>query len=112
MDAVAEQDISRVDGVERDPNLTRRLLRSYARHQGQQVSASSIAADLHNNEGSSISDATVLSYISALKKIFIIEDMPAWNPNLRNGRYGLVEIKLGGDKLIKEGCENLKKLAR
>lgn len=189
VDAVAHQDISRVDGVNRDAEFTYRLLKSYARHQGQQTPITTISADLRNNEESSMSDDTVSSYISALKEIFVIEDMPAWNPNLRsktairttdnryfvdssiataalgigpddlmnnlntlgllfetlcvrdlrvyadaldgklyhyrdknglecdavmhlrNGSYGLIEIKLGGEKLINEGAKNLNKLA-
>ena len=141
------------------------------------------------NDQSSLDDKTVSSYLNALRKIFVIEDMPAWNPNLRsktsirstdtryfvdpsiataalsispndlmndlntlglffetlcvrdlrvfaqaldgnvyhyrdktglecdtvvhlrNGNYGLIEIKIGGDKLIEEGAANLKKLS-
>lgn len=189
VDAVATQDISRVDGVNRDSEFAYRLLRSYARNQGQQVPISTIAADLRNNDLKSFSDDTVASYLCALKNIFVIEDLAAWNPNLRsktairtsdtryyvdpsiaaaalgvspddllndlktmgflfetlcvrdlrvygdaldgrlyhyrdknglecdavihlrNGNYGLIEIKLGGDTLINEGVASLKKLA-
>lgn len=189
IDAVCNTDISKVDGVRRDASFTRRLLRSYARNQGQQVSLSSIYKDLVTNEGTAISEDTIYSYLNALKKIFLIEDMEAWNPNLRsktairssdtryftdpsiataalglgpndlmedletfglifetlcirdlrvfadaldgkvyhyrdkngletdavvhlrNGHYGLVEIKLGGEMLIEEGAKNLKALA-
>ncbi len=83
-DSVVNIDISRVDDVERDPELTMRLMRSYARHQGAQASVGTILADIKNNENSEISDKTIYNYINALKKIFVIEDSLAWNPNLRS----------------------------
>lgn len=188
-EAVYRYDISRVDDVERDPELTKRLMRSYSRNQGSQASAGTILADIRANESDGLSENTIYSYIKALKKIFVIEDSLAWNPNLRsktairtsdtryfidpsiataalglgpedlindlntfglffetlcvrdlrvyadalggtvyhyrdksnlecdavvhleNGSYGLIEIKLGGDTLIKEGAENLQLLA-
>lgn len=188
-EAITRSDISRVDDVERDERRAKRLMRSYARMQGGQVSIGTITADIKVNEAEGISDVTVESYLNALRKIFVIEDMPAWNPNLRsktairtsdtryfvdpsiavaalgigpndlindletlgllfetlcvrdlrvysdaldgevfhyrdknglecdavvhlrNGKYGLIEIKLGGDTLIEEGATNLKKLA-
>lgn len=188
-EAITKSDISRVDGVERDEYRAKRLLRSYARAQGGQVSIGTIVADLQSNEASSLSDVTVDSYLNALRKIFVVEDMPAWNPNLRsktamrtsdtryfvdssvaaaalgigpddlmkdletfgllfetmcvrdlrvyadaiggqvfhyrdknglecdavihlrNGSYGLVEVKLGGDTSIEEAAASLKKLA-
>ena len=190
IDAVTHSDISRVDGIKRDAGFVQKLLRSYARHQGGQVPISTIYADICTHEGQSLTEVTLSGYIQALKKIFLIEDMPAWNPNLRsksairtsdtryfvdpsiavsamglgpddlindlntfglwfetmavrdlrvysdaiggtvyhfrdrnglecdavihlrNGSYGLVEIKLGGEKLIEEGCKNLNTLAR
>ena len=188
-EAVYRYDISRVDDVERDPELTKRLMRSYSRNQGSQASAGTMLADIRANESDELSENTIYSYIKALKKIFVIEDSLAWNPNLRsktairtsdtryfidpsiataalglgpddlindlntfgllfetlcvrdlrvyadalggtvyhyrdksnlecdavvhleNGSYGLIEIKLGGDTLIKEGAENLQLLA-
>lgn len=83
VDAVAELDISRVDNVKRDARLTRRILRSYARLQGTQASAAVIKADMESAEVGGLSDDTLYSYISALKKIFVIEDAEAWCPNLR-----------------------------
>lgn len=84
VDAIANSDISRVDGVNRNPDFTRRLLWSYSRHQGQQVPLSTIYADLEQNSSANMSEDTIASYLSALKKIFVVEDMPAWNPNLRS----------------------------
>ncbi len=187
VDAVVKSDINRVDNINKKPERVRKLMRSYARNQGRQISNAVLIQDISSND-SSISEDTVSSYINALKKIFVIEDMPAWNPNLRskvairvsdtryyvdpsiaaaslgigpsdlindlrtfgflletlcvrdlrvyadslngnlyhyrdksglecdavvhlrNGKYGLIEIKLGGDRLIEEGALNLKKL--
>ena len=187
-DAVVHSDINRADGVEKNPERVKRLMRSLARNQGQQIANTAIAADIAANNESTINQETVASYISALKKIFVVEDMPAWNPNLRsksairtsdtryfvdasiaaaalgigpndlindlntmgflfetmcvrdlrvyaealggsvyhfrnkaglecdavvhlrNGSYGLIEIKLGGEKLIREGVETLTSL--
>ena len=189
LSAIENRDIQRVDGVDRNPARVHRLLRSYARHQGAQVPNTAIRSDLIENEGESLDTDTVNSYIKALKMIFVIEDVEAWNPNLRSktairssdtryftdpsiataalgigpadllsdlntfglifetlcmrdlrvyaealngnvyhyrdknglecdavihlrdGRYGLVEFKLGGDRLIEEGAGTLKKLA-
>lgn len=189
LNGVIHSDISRADNVRRDPESALRLLRSYARHQGQQVPVSTIYADLSGNGMPSMGEDTIVSYIQALKKIFVIEDMPAWSPNLRsktairtsdtryfvdpsiavaamaigpddllndlntfglffetlavrdlrvyadalggqvyhyrdknglecdavihlrNGNFGLVEIKLGGDTLIDGGAETLLKLS-
>lgn len=83
-EAVCRSDISRVDDVERDSELTKRLLRSYARNQGSQASAGTILADIKANESELLSENTIYSYIKALKKIFVIEDSLAWNPNLRS----------------------------
>ncbi len=185
-DAVVRSDINRADNVQKNPEKVRRLMQSYARNQGGQVPNTVLAEDVSANDEASISEETVASYINALRKIFVVEDMPAWNPNLRsktairssdtryytdpsiaaaamgigpqdllsdlrtfgflfetlcirdlrvfadalggqiyhyrdkdglecdavvhlkNGKYGLIEIKLGGDKLIEEGANTLK----
>lgn len=84
VDAICKTDISKVDGVRRDEQFTERLLRSISRHQGQQVAISTIFQDVVANEGESMKEETLASYISALKRLFVLEDMPAWNPNLRS----------------------------
>ena len=187
-DAVVRSDINRADNVQKNPERVRRLMRSYARNQGTQVPNTVLAQDISVNDESPISEETVASYLNALRKIFVVEDMPAWNPNLRsktairasdtryyvdpsiaaaalgigpndllndlktfgflfetlcirdlrvfadalngevyhyrdkdgqecdavvhlrNGKYGLIEIKLGGDKLIEEGTASLKNM--
>lgn len=83
-DAVTKEDLSKVDGVKRASERVRRLMRSYARHQGTQASIASLREDLKNNDASSLDESTINSYLDALRKIFVIEDMPAWNPNLRS----------------------------
>ena len=83
-EAITRSDISRVDDVGRDEFRAKRLMRSYARLQGAMASIPTIVEDMKTNEPEGMSDETVVSYIKALKKIFVIEDMPAWNPNLRS----------------------------
>ena len=82
--AIVRSDISRVDMVNRNAERAIRLMRSYARHQGAQTTISVIKADLSANESIEMSDNTIESYLNALRKIFVIEDMQAWNPNLRS----------------------------
>ncbi len=83
-ESVVRSDISRVDNIERDAELARRLMRSYARNQGGQVSVGTLLADIKTNEPDTLSENTIYNYIKALKKIFVIEDAMAWNPNLRS----------------------------
>ena len=187
-DAVVNRDISESDGVSRNPERVKNLMRSYARNMGTQASNDTLKSDMIANDSTSLDSDTVLSYVNALKKIFVVEESPAWNPNLRsktairtsdtryfidpsiavaslglgpkdllndlntfgllfetlcirdlriyaesingkvyhyrdasdlecdavihlrNGSYGLIEIKLGGDSLINEGANTLKKL--
>lgn len=82
--AVVNSDISRVDNINRDPERAKNLMRSYARNIGSQVSNVTIKDDMINNDLFSLDVDTVLSYINALKKLFVIEESPAWNPNLRS----------------------------
>ena len=83
-DSVVSTDIKRVDDVERDEEMAKRIMRSYARNQASQATAGTILADIKNNGDELLSDSTVYSYIKALKEIFVIEDSVAWNPNLRS----------------------------
>ena len=82
-EAVAESDVSRVDGTVRDPGRVRRLMRSLARLQGTQAAASVLRTDMVANDSESMDDDTVYSYLRALKSIFVTEDLSAWCPNLR-----------------------------
>ena len=84
VDSVIKRDIQRVDKVKRSPERTRLLLRSYARNISQQVSYSTIRKDMLSNDASTLDEDTVADYIKALKKLFVIEDLAAWNPNIRS----------------------------
>lgn len=188
VDSIINIDMSRVDNVARNPERVRNLMKSYARNIGTSASNETIKEDMIKNDSSSLDTDTVVSYANALKKLFVVEDISAWNPNLRskttvrtsetryfvdpsigvaslglgpkdlindlntfgfvfenlcmrdlkvyaesingdvyhyrdssnlevdavihlrNSSYGLVEIKLGGDKLIEDGVKNLLKL--
>lgn len=83
-DSVVERDIQRVDGVKRNADRSRLLLRSYARHISQQVSYATIKADMLSNDSQTLDEDTVADYIKALKRLFVIEDLEAWNPNIRS----------------------------
>lgn len=84
VDSVTERDILRVDGIRRNPERAKLLLRSYARNISQAVSYATIRKDMISNDETSLSEDTVADYIKALKKLFVIEDLAAWNPNIRS----------------------------
>jgi len=81
--AVTESDISRVDGVERDSNKVKALMKSVARNIASQASIPTLLDDLKYGDNQ-MSDVTVASYLAALKKIHVVDDLEAWNPNLRS----------------------------
>lgn len=81
-EAIYKVDIHRVDRVRRNSERTRLLLRSYARNQGCAISYNKMCEDIKQNDNMSINDDTVADYVDALKKLFVLEDMPAWNPNI------------------------------
>lgn len=83
-DAIYNVDIHRVDNIRRSSERARLLLRSYARNQGSSISFEKMNAEIIDNDNKSISSETISDYVGALRKIFVIEDMPAWNPNLRS----------------------------
>jgi hypothetical protein len=83
VDAVINADIQRVDGVEKDPERVRVLLQSLARNISTMATAKTIMDDMQVNE-SSITDKTLSSYLNALRRIFVVEDVPAWQPSLRS----------------------------
>ena len=84
IDAVIRTDMSRVDNVRRDPQKVRMLLRSYARNQGSQISQASISEEISSGDGTRVSEETVSEYLKALRKLHVVEDMNAWDPNLRS----------------------------
>ena len=59
-------------------------MRSYARNISQQVSYTTIRKDMLSNDSNTLDEDTVADYIKALKKLFVIEDLATWNPNLRS----------------------------
>lgn len=83
IEAVINFDISRMDGVERNPQRIRQLLRSYARNISTMAAATTILADIQANDVA-FSEPTLYSYLNALRRIFLIEDIPAWKPSLRS----------------------------
>ena len=83
-DAVVNSDIYRVDNINRNPERVKNLMKSYARNIGSQASIETIKKDIINNASFSQDNDIILSYINALKKIFVIEESPAWNPKLRS----------------------------
>lgn len=80
---VARTDLSRVDSVRRDPDRVLRLLRSLARNTATQVTATRLAADAGGG-GSPLSDDTVRDYLSALERLMVLENQPAWSPSMRS----------------------------
>ena len=83
-EAVVNSDISRVDDTERNPTRARHLLRSLARLQGSQALLPTIRRDIQGHDSQSMDEETIRSYMNALAKIFVTEDMPAWSPCLRS----------------------------
>lgn len=81
--AIYESDISRADGIPRDPARVRRLLRSYARLQGTQAGIATIRKDIVANDTDGLSEDTIYSYLNALERIFVVENVRAWTPSLR-----------------------------
>lgn len=75
-------DISTVDGKQRDPLKVQSLLRSYARNIGTNTSNKTIIDDVNSN--TNLSESAYYEYINALNKLFVIEDIPAWNPSIRS----------------------------
>lgn len=84
VEALIHADLTRVDGIKRNPKRVQRLLQSYARNQGTSANYGVIYSDIKTNDDSSLSTASIASYILALKKMFVVEDMTTWNPNLRS----------------------------
>jgi len=83
-EAIVESDIKRVDSVNRSADRARMLLRSYARNMAMQVPFSTMRKDMLQHDAQSLNEDTVIDYVSALRKLFVIEDAEAWNPNLRS----------------------------
>ncbi|MCL1811038.1 MAG: DUF4143 domain-containing protein [Methanomassiliicoccaceae archaeon] len=83
VESIVNTDISKVDGVQRSPVTTRQLLRSLSRNISTPANMSTIRKDMMGDDDK-ISEKTVSSYIGALRRMFVVEDVPAWNPSLRS----------------------------
>ncbi len=83
VEAIINQDISRVDGIEKNPERVRLLLRSLARNIATTATYQTIKEDIEAID-ISISDKTISTYFNALRRIFVVEDLPAWAPSLRS----------------------------
>ncbi len=83
VEAVVNHDVSRVDNVEKNPDRLRLLLRSLARNISTIASYQTIKDDIEATD-LGISDKTIRSYMNALHRIFLVEDLPAWTPSLRS----------------------------
>lgn len=83
VDELVNTDVNRVDKTEKNPDRVRAVLRSYARNISTMTSASTIMADVQAND-ISITDKTLTNYLTALRRLFIIEDAKAWQPSLRS----------------------------
>lgn len=82
VEAIIETDISRVDGVEKNPMNVRMLMRSLARNVSTAATLTAIKDDISANN--SITEKTVSAYMNALRRLFVTEDLPAWSPNMRS----------------------------
>ncbi|PIQ35068.1 MAG: AAA family ATPase [Bacteroidetes bacterium CG18_big_fil_WC_8_21_14_2_50_41_14] len=83
VEAVINYDVSRVDGIEKNPERVRLLLRSLARNVATQASLQTLKDDIEATD-ITISDKTIAGYLNALRRIFVVEDLPAWLPSLRS----------------------------
>ncbi|MCQ2328164.1 MAG: DUF4143 domain-containing protein [Paludibacteraceae bacterium] len=84
VDSLVTKDVQRVDGIKRSADRVRRLLRSYARNISHQVPYKTFKADILANDTETLDEDTVADYIRVLKQLYVIEDLEAWNPNLRS----------------------------
>lgn len=83
IEVLCSSDISRVDGVKRNPGLAKAILKSYARQVSTIDSNQSLFSDVKANFAD-VSERTVMDYLDALKRLYIIEEIEAWNPNIRS----------------------------
>lgn len=84
VDLLAEVDLSRVSNVKRDPAKVRALLKSLARNTATLVENTTLAADVKEHENNELSRPTIIDYLSALERLMITDDQPAFNPHIRS----------------------------
>jgi len=83
LDTICETDVSAVDGMKKDPSRVRALLQSYARNISTLATNKTIMKDINANSAEMV-ESTFYLYINALNRIFVIDDIPAWNPAIRS----------------------------
>lgn len=83
-DSLANEDLPRLDGVQKDTNKIKATLKSYARNIASQCSIDTIIQDVYQHDKKTITDVTVNSYLNGLRNIFVVDDVQAWHPNLRS----------------------------
>lgn len=83
IDVLCDSDISRIDGIKRDPRLARAILKAYARQVSTINSNQSLFEDIKANY-SDVSDKTIMDYLNVFKRLYIIEEIEAWSPNIRS----------------------------
>lgn len=83
-DGLINEDINKVFKNRKNPERLKRVMRAYARAVSTETSMGAIADDINANEGLRIDQRTTTSYLNALEKLYVIEEMKAWNPNLRS----------------------------
>ena len=84
VEAIINEDVNRVDGVEKNPARVRALLRSLARNISTLATIKTLCDDIAMGNEENLSDKTVSQYLNALNRIFVTDDIPAWNPSLRS----------------------------
>lgn len=83
-EGLVESDVSRVFRLAKNPSRIRRMLRSYARATATETSLAEIRRDMAVNEGGGFDEATLAKYLQTLERLYVVEELEAWNPNLRS----------------------------
>jgi predicted AAA+ superfamily ATPase len=76
-ESIIETDISRVDGIEKNPKRVRTLMRSLARHESTEARMTTIQADVSSDE-IKLSTNTIAVYLNALRRLYVLEEQEAW----------------------------------
>ena len=83
VEAICTDDARRIDASISDPERVRAILRSYARNLSTLASNRSILKDISTND-LTMNESTLYRYLTALNSLFVIQDIPAWNPSIRS----------------------------
>ena len=81
---IIDSDLSRIDGVKRDPTRVRKLLHSLARNVSTEAKMTTLQKDVSGDAENIVSMPTLMTYMNALERTFVIEDLPAWSPSMRS----------------------------